>query len=157
MADPPPSGYPSPPEDAEWVLRRVHKSVYKTTDPITVERGGFCPAPDDSDGLSVPLSTSTTPAELAAAGRAGAEAYCVCKLRVGDIRALGVNVWRDDHLPDKPDGHCVIPELTFDGYQAAKKQWRETTLELAKLAMLRVVYQPDPSAPPTSAAPIRPR
>jgi hypothetical protein len=130
-----------PVEKGEYVLRRIHKDHYNAALTSPVLRLAFQPSKWDTDGLSVCREQFISAAQLAALGRASG-AYYVARLAVVTLHGLSLTVIpspRDD-LP----GHAVIPELSLSAYRQEKKRLDAVQVELARLASLAIIHEPNP-------------
>jgi hypothetical protein len=136
---------PGPIGADEWVLRRVHKSRCQDGDPPVVLRGGFCPSPEDTTGLSVYREVETSAEAVRAAGRKPDE-YYVVRVRVKDLQALGFSL-QEEEDPDGPPGHLIIPELSLAAYEANKKALKPRQAELARRASENLVVRPGQPPP----------
>jgi hypothetical protein len=67
--------------------------------------------------------------------------YCVARLAVADLRKVGLTVIPDP-IPGGPTGHALIPELSWQDYQADKNRWRPVLVQLAAYASAAIVYGP---------------
>jgi hypothetical protein len=132
----------------ELILRRVR--FFDPTLDIPVDRQSFKPVkpkPEkgtqgDADGISVfREACGATPAMLleAISDPLKRRMYCVARLRIVDLSALGLEVTPD---PDStgPPGHALIPHLSWANYEKDEAWGIEVTLALAKLASERIVY-----------------
>jgi hypothetical protein len=125
-----------PADDGEFVYRRIHRSYYRADLPIAIQREAFRPSESDRTGLSVVRARFAQPTDLFAhIDPAKAREYGVARLRVRDLRVLGLTVVPEPS-PAGPPGHAVIPELSWQAYQAGKERLKEIQRELAKLAAI---------------------
>jgi hypothetical protein len=135
----------APDPENRHLLRRIHKSRCTETEPVEVMRGGFCPSPEDTDGLSVYFADQVQPATLAASARKPAECYVV-KIPLKEFLSRGFQVVpRED--PDGPPGHAIIPELSLESYEKSKKRWKPLQEELAQIATKNIVHRPGDPLP----------
>ena len=103
----------------EEVLRRVLKDKkYGHYDPDLdqpIARNAFRPVENDKDGLSFYRIEYTSPSKVAQ-GRIP-NGYVVAQIKVADIHAMGLTINPKPHTGIEgdtgPDGHCIIPELTY--------------------------------------------
>jgi hypothetical protein len=103
-------------DDDEIILRRVPLSLagcYDLGPPITLFAETFKPSRRDTAGISV-WREQFCPIELAARGRPG-KSYLVARLRVGDLRARGIEVVASDDETYGRPGHASIPLLNYAG------------------------------------------
>lgn len=126
----------------EYVFRRIPKDKLRydpsLSEPVT--RLAFDPSKKDIDGISIFRALFVSAEDVAAAGL-GMNGYCIARLLVRDIIALGLTVIsdpRDDQLP----GHSLIPELAFQRVNAkeTKPKSKEYQRALAKLAGESIVF-----------------
>lgn len=124
----------------EFFYRRIHCSFVDAELPIPIQAAAFRPNPKDRTGLSVfrarfvePAGTLTTVAEEKRAD------YLVVRIHIQDLRRLGLSILPEPN-PDGPPGHAVIPELSWDRYNADKKRSKEVQFELADIASRNIVY-----------------
>jgi hypothetical protein len=82
MSDSPPSVSAD-----EFILRRIHRNHYDSTQPLRVQPAAFRPSPADTGGLSVYRERFISPAEVAAAGRSAGD-YFVARLSVQTLHVL---------------------------------------------------------------------
>jgi hypothetical protein len=131
-----------PVDDSEFVYRRIHVSFVNPAVPIPVQLPAFRPNANDVTGLSVFREAFVSPADtLAAVDVAKVKEYYVARLAVASLRNLGLSV-RPEPVPGGPLGHAVIPELSWQAYQADKRRWKPIIAELAKLASADIVHRP---------------
>lgn len=125
------------------LLRRIHRSQYKPTQPIEVLPVAFRPNENDGEGLSLFLTAEyggVTPERLVANARRPDE-YIVVAIWESALRRLGLTVVEDDS-PDAERGHVVIPEINSGDYSRGgehKRRIKEWGLKLAELASKGVV------------------
>lgn len=132
----------APVEDSEFVYRRIHPRFCNPNLALPVQRDAFRPTEEDATGLSVVRAHFARPVDtLAILEEARAKAYYVARLAVRDLRNLGLTVVAEP-VPGGPPGHAVIPELSWQAYQAQKQHWKPLLVELAKLASADIVHQP---------------
>ena len=67
--------------------------------------------------------------------------YYVARIVVKDLHRLGLTVAPEPD-PNGPVGHAIIPELSWQAYQADKQRLKQVQVELAKLASTAIVHQP---------------
>ena len=127
----------------EFVLRRIpnNKDWYESSLPEPVQRVAFQPSKRDTDGLSIFRQLFVTPAQLAQAGPNPA-GYYVARLRVADLHDLGLSVIAAPQN-NQPDGHAIIPELSYQAMKQDKQTARKIQRELAKLASDGIVHGPN--------------
>ena len=95
--------------DHAYVLRRAHET--------REERLAFAPTKDDTEGISVFWESSeVTPDSIAKAARKPPKEYRVLRLKVAEVRRLGLSVILDE----PPPRHCVIPEINTGNYKKTK-------------------------------------
>lgn len=125
--------------DDENVLRRIlnREKYIDLTLRIPVIRLAFRPTKDDATGISVYRSLFACPREVAKAGTNSA-GYWVAELPIAAIRDLQLTVMPDP-LPEGLKGHALIPEIRTSTNEETTAQQQE----LAQLASLRLVYDPD--------------
>jgi hypothetical protein len=130
-----------PVDDGEFVFRRIHPDFYDPSLPLPVQGRAFRPSHNDDTGLSVLRARFAQPKDcLANADPAKVAGYAVARLAVQDLRKLGLTV-NPEPLPAGPPGHAVIPELSWQNYNANKKRCRPILAELAKLASADIVHR----------------
>jgi hypothetical protein len=136
--------------DDEFILRRIPRTT-GWYDPQTdlVASQAFRPTKRDTTGLSVTRAKSDahpefrSAAEDAAAG-GNPSGYYVAVVRVGDLRAYGIDVVSKPELPEHP-GHAEIPLLTY-----ATRKSDEATDAMSLLAgklIIRVEGPFEPDSP----------
>ena len=131
-----------PVEDGEFVYRRIHPRFYKAAAPVSILYEAFRPSRSDDAGLSVIRARFAQPEDcLRGLDPATAGGYAVARLSVSDLRRLGLTV-QPDPVVTGPPGHAIIPELSWDGYQANKVHRKPILFELAKLASGNIVHGP---------------
>lgn len=125
----------------EYVFRRIPKDKhrYDPSLPEPVTRVAFEPNEKDIDGISIFRALFVSAESVAAAGL-GRNGYCIARLLVRDIIALGLTVISDPH--DQLPGHSLIPELAFQRANAkeTKPKSKEYQRALAKLAGKSIVF-----------------
>ncbi len=131
-----------PIDENEFVYRRVHADFFDGSLLISVKSSAFRPSKNDITGLSVFRACFASPLDTLPPDAGKAKAYYVARLAVRDLAKLGLTV-RAEPVSGGPPGHCVIPELTWQGYQGQKQHWKPILLELAKLASADIVHRPD--------------
>jgi hypothetical protein len=132
-----------PVDDNECVYRRIHPKFYKASVPVPVLYEAFRPSRSDDTGLSVFRARFAKPEDcLAAVDPAAVGDYVVGRLSVLDLLRLGLTV-QPDPIAGGPPGHAIIPELSWDAYQANKTTRKPVLFELAKLASSDIVHRPD--------------
>lgn len=129
----------APLSDDEYVYRRVLKEHVDERLPMPVTVAGFRPTKDDEQGISVYRAEFVTPEQVDQAGRRSGSYYIV-KLRVGDIRARGMDVV--PHTMKPLPGHALIPELRPGLSGADKRRYKELRLSLTQLASHAFVLSP---------------
>lgn len=131
-----------PIQDDEFVYRRIHRHFYDASIPTCIRREAFRPSQNDDTGLSVFRAAFVQLAgTLANIDASKQNDYYVVKIAVQDLHRLGLTVVPEPD-PNGPPGHAVIPELSWQAYQADKQRWKPVQLELAKLASAAIVHQP---------------
>jgi hypothetical protein len=120
-----------PIDEAEFVYRRIHPKFYKSSAPVPVLYEAFRPSQSDAQPEDC----------LMAIDPAAVRGYAVARLFVRDLRRLGFTV-QPDRITGGPPGHAIIAELSWNGYQADKKNWKPILFELAKLAGADIVHRP---------------
>lgn len=131
----------------EFVLRRVHKNHFDPSLPVPIQKVAVRPTERDTDGLSVYREREyigNPGGILADMDEAKRGNYYIARVRVSDLRALGLSV-RPERGPDDLPGHCVIPELNRGTYDANKQALADTILELAKVLGRDVIHTPPSS------------
>lgn len=122
----------------EWLLRRVHKTKFRTTKAPIISPSAFEPRvkgnDPDWDGISLyraaclnipnEILATVAPEKLPEIG--------VVRIQVKDLRDLGLTV------EPKPDphvkGHVVIPEFNARDFAGDKSRFTPSMLALATLA-----------------------
>jgi hypothetical protein len=131
-----------PVDDSEFVYRRIHPKFYTVTARVPVLYEAFRPSRSDDTGLSVLRARFAQPEDcLAGIDPADVRGYAVARLSVRELRSLALTVYPDP-VAGGPPGHAVIPELSWDAYQADKMRRRPILFELAKLAGAGIVHRP---------------
>jgi hypothetical protein len=138
-------------DDEEFVLRRIPRSTgwYDPAADI-VDPRAFRPPERDTTGLSVSRAKSDahpdfrSAAEDAAAG-GNASGYYVAVLRVGDLRAHGIDVVSKPELPENP-GHAEIPMLTY-----ATRKSDEATDAISLMAGKLIIRVEGPFGPESTS------
>ena len=125
----------------EYVLRRIpkDKSRYNPSLPEPVQRVAFQPSEWDVDGISVFRELFVSAAALAKAGTNN-NGYCVARLSVSDLIALGLTIVPDPRN-DQPPGHAIISELSISEMKQNKAKCKEIQRRLAKLAGINIVFE----------------
>jgi len=131
--------------DEEFLLRRFpNLDLYydpQATPPVTAL--AFKPIKQDTDGISLYREIFVTIQDVAAGARTPNWCYIV-RLRAKEIRTLGITIEPTPSADGLP-GHCSIPELAVQHYEAGraeKDKHKDIHLELAKLASKDIVYFP---------------
>jgi hypothetical protein len=122
----------------EFVLRRVHKNHCSQSGPLRILPVAFRPTPDDTTGISIYRAGETSPEEIVAASRKPPNEYCVVRLPVEALRAMGLTIVPEPD-PDMPTGHAVIPELSLQEYTRTPQRLKEVQEKLARLASDNIV------------------
>ncbi len=131
-----------PVDRTESVYRRIHPKFYNAAAPLPVLYEAFRPNRNDQTGLSVLRARFAKPEDcLIGIDPASVGGFAVAELAVRDLATLGLTV-RPDPSAGGPPGHAVIVELSWDAYQADKKNRKLVLLELAKLASIAIVRGP---------------
>jgi hypothetical protein len=131
-----------PIQDDEFVHRRIHRNFYDSSIPTRIRREAFRPNASDDTGLSVFRAALVQPADtLANTDASKQNDYYVVRIAVQDLHRLGLTVVPEP-APNGPLGHAVIPELSWQAYQADKQRLKPVLVELAKLASTAIVHQP---------------
>ena len=131
-----------PVHDSEFVYRRIPLKFYDPDLPVPIPALAFRPNANDTTGISVFRARFVSPLEtLASVDANKRNTYFVAQLAVRDLKKLGVTVVPEP-VEAGPAGHCVIPELSWNAYQADKKRLREIQWELGKLASAGIVLRP---------------
>jgi len=125
----------------EYILRRIPKDGgrYKPSQNEPVQRVAFEPSKWDVDGISVFRELFLSAADLASAGT-NKNGYCVARLRVSDLLALGLTVVPDPRN-DQPPGHAILPELSFSEHNRDRQKCKDIQHHLAKLAGRNIVFE----------------
>lgn len=124
--------------DDEWLLRRVHKTRFRTTKAPIISPSAFEPRvkgnDPDWDGISlyraacldVPneILATVAPEKLLEVG--------IVRLRVKELHDMGLTV--ESRQDPRIKGHVVIPELNATEYAADKSRFTPLMLGLATLA-----------------------
>ncbi len=143
LAVEPPMDEHQPVDQSESIFRRIHRIYYQAGLAIAVQRTAFRPTRSDTTGLSVFRAAFVRPVDtLANVEASKRNDYYVAQLAVQDLHRLGLTVSPDPD-PNGPAGHAIIPELSWQTYQAAKQRLKQVLVELAKLASAAVVHQPN--------------
>jgi hypothetical protein len=131
-----------PVDPSEWVYRRIHRTYYQPGLPIPIQAAAFRPNPNDTTGLSVFRAVFVQPADtLTNIEASKRDHYYVARIAVQDLQRLGLTVVPEPD-PDGPPGHAIVPELSWQVYQADKPRLKQVQVELAKLASAAIVHQP---------------
>jgi hypothetical protein len=110
--------------------------------PIPIQAVAFRPNQNDITGLSVFRAAFVQAADTLANIEADKrDNYYVARIAVQDLQRLGLTVVPELD-PDGPSGHAIIPELSWQAYQADKQRLKQVQVELAKLASADIVHQP---------------
>jgi hypothetical protein len=126
----------------EFVYRRIHRAYYQPGLPLPVQPAAFRPNQQDSTGLSVFRALFVQPQDALATVEAGKRNdYYIARLAVIDLHRLGLTVTPEPD-PSRPRGHAVIPELSWQAYQADKHRLKEIQVKLARLAGAAIIHQP---------------
>jgi hypothetical protein len=132
-----------PIQDDEFVYRRIHRNFYDANIPTCIRREAFRPNTNDDTGLSVFRAAFVQPADTLANIDAGKQnGYYVARIAVQDLHRLGLTVVPEPD-PNGPLGHAIIPELSWQAYQAGKQRLKQVQVELAKLASPAIVHRPN--------------
>ena len=131
-----------PVDQSESVYRRIPRVYFQPGLPVAFRIIAFRPSSNDTTGLSVFRAGFLNPVDtLANLEPSKRREYFVVRLAVRDLLRLGLTVVPEPD-PDGPPGHAVIPELSWQAYQADKQRLKDIQLELAKLATTAIVHQP---------------
>jgi hypothetical protein len=131
-----------PVDEGEFVYRRIHRTYYQAGLPIPIQLAAFRPNPSDTTGLSVFRAAFVQPEDtLARLDASKRNEYYIARIAVGDLQRLGLSVVPEPD-PNGPRGHAVIPELSWQAYQADKQRLKRVLLELARLASTAIVHTP---------------
>lgn len=131
-----------PVDASEFVYRRIPRTYYQAGLPIPIHPAAFRPNSNDTTGLSVFRAAFVQPADTLANIEAGKRNnYYVAQIAVQDLHRLGLTVVPEPD-PNGPPGHAIIPELSWQAYQADKQRLKQVQVELAKLASAAIVHQP---------------
>lgn len=131
-----------PVDASEFVYRRIPRAYYKSGLPIPIHPAAFRPNKNDTTGISVFRAAFVQPADsVTNIDASKRNNYYVARIAVQDLRRLGLTV-EPDPDPYGPPGHAIIPELSYQIYQADKQRLKQIQLELAKLASAAIVHQP---------------
>ena len=134
--------------DDEWLLRRVHKSRFKTNKTPIISPSAFEPRIEgrdpDTDGISLyRLACVASPDDILATIADNKRAdQGIIRIPVAAFRQLGLGI---DSKPDPQiPGHVVIPQLNSATFAAAKATFTPILLDLALLASRdeNIVRQP---------------
>jgi hypothetical protein len=121
-----------PVDDSEFVYRRIPQRFYDPELPVPIPPLAFRPNQNDTTGISVFRARFVEPSDtLVGVDADKRTAYYVAQLLVRDLRKLGLTVIPEPD-PEGPAGHTVIPELSWQAYQANKRSLREIQLELGE-------------------------
>lgn len=122
----------------EYVLRRIHRSMFDGSLPVPVIRTAFQPGPPDTKGISVFREEFVSAGEISDAARTPG-AYYVTRLSVRVLKeTLGLSVIPDAD-ENQPPGHALIPEINASN--KGDRRLKELQRELAKLASRSIVHQ----------------
>ena len=131
-----------PVEDSEFVYRRIPRIYYQAGLPMPIHPAAFRPNSNDSSGLSVFRAAFVKPTDtLTTIDSSKRNNYYVARIAVQDLHRLGLAVVPEPD-PNGPLGHAIIPELSWQAYQADKRRLKQVQVELAKLASAAIVHQP---------------
>src|SRR5437879_4314924 len=131
-----------PVAETEFVYRRIHPNFYNPALRVAVLPEAFRPSRNDTTGLSVLRERFAQPQDtLANRDPAKVRGYYVARLSVRELRNLGLTVLPDP-VASGPPGHAIIPELSWQAYDAEKKRLKQVQFDLAKLASADLVHQP---------------
>jgi hypothetical protein len=131
-----------PVDASESVYRRVHRSFFQANLLIPIQAAAFRPNPHDTTGLSVFRARFVQPEDtLVGVGPGKRNDYFVVRFLAQDLDRLGLTL-NPEPDPDGPPGHAVIPELSWQAYQANKQRLKQVQVELAKLASAAIVHSP---------------
>ena len=131
-----------PIDEDEFVLRRIHVNAYKALLTPPILRIAFEPNKNDTTGISVYRERFVKPADtLTRIDPEKRSSYLVVRLSVRDLHRLGLSINLE---PDTngPPGHAVIPELSWQAFQAEKAKLKRVQVELAALASQAIVHKP---------------
>jgi hypothetical protein len=134
----------------EFVLRRILMipDHYNPSLSVPVQTAAVRPTKNDTTGISVYREREyrDNPAGiLAKVDESKRARYCIARVQIADLHALGLSV-RTEQAPDDLPGHCVIPELNRPDYEKNRAALADQILGLAKLLGKDVVYRPSPGA-----------
>src|SRR5579862_947909 len=131
-----------PVDPSEFLYRRIPRVYFQAGSPLQFRIIAFRPTANDTTGLSVFRAVFVQPVDILANLEADKQKeFYVVRLAVPDLHLLGLTV-RPDPDPSGPAGHAVIPELSWQAYQADKQRLKVVFAELAKLASAAIVHQP---------------
>jgi hypothetical protein len=131
-----------PVDDGEFVYRRIHRTFLDSRAQIPIQFPAFRPNHNDTTGISISRASLIQPLDsLADMDPHKAKHYYVARLAVRDLRQLGLTV-APEPVPGGPLGHAVIPELSWQAYQARKQHWKAKLVELVRLASADIVHRP---------------
>ncbi len=131
-----------PVDQTEFVYRRIPRIYFQAGVPVLFRITAFRPTSQDSTGLSVYRAGFLQPVDILADLQTSKQNdYFVVRLAVQDLQWLGLTVVPEPD-PNGPPGHAVIPELSWQAYQANKERLKDIQLELAKLATAAILHQP---------------
>jgi hypothetical protein len=128
-----------PVDASEFVYLRIPRIYYQAGLPIPIHPAAFRPNSNDTTGLSVFRAAFVQPADTIEAGKRNN--YYVVQIAVQDLHRLGLTVVPEPD-PNGPLGHAIIPELSWQAYQADKQRMKQIQFELAKPASAALVHQP---------------
>lgn len=124
--------------DDEWLLRRVHKSRFKTNKTPVISPSAFEPRiagrDPDVDGISLYREACVaSPEDLLATVPADKRPdQGIVRIPVTALRQLNLDV---DMKPDsRIAGHVVIPQLNAEDFAAAKASYTPMLVDLARQA-----------------------
>lgn len=124
--------------DDEWLLRRVHKSRFKTERTPIISPSAFEPRIEgrdpDVDGISLYREACVASPEdiLATVPEDKRPDQGIVRISVAALRQLNFAVHSnpDARIP----GHVVIPELNSENFSTAKASYTPALLDLAAIA-----------------------
>jgi hypothetical protein len=126
--------------DDEWLLRRVHKSRFKTNKTPIISPSAFEPRIEgrgrdpDIDGISLYREACVAAPEdiLATVAVDKREDQGIVRIPVAALRQLNFAI---DSKPDSQIlGHVVIPDLNSENFASAKASYTPVLVDLARLA-----------------------
>src|SRR5438128_4306885 len=113
-----------PVDETEFVYRRIHPNFYNPALRVAVLPEAFRPSRNDTTGLSVLRARFAQPRDtLANRDPAKVRGHYVARLPVREMQELGLTV-EPDPMPGGPPGHAIIPQLSWQAYQAQKQHWK---------------------------------